>query len=564
MQNLPGIALDQTTEQAKSLRYSSLKTSEQDILFAELFEQHSTKVENELALTPVSTNDQMLETAPEIATHEAKQEKVNASGTEAPAAEETVIEVEKDQDQKMTQEDLDEVREDLKEYGLSEEEISDIEDKINSDEGMTWNEFVSVLAEKMASMNTVSLSDTQKDTLSTFFSKFGFSESESKELISKLQNGNQNEVMAALQEKLDAMPDDQKLLLTKDELEAFSSAMNFSKEFTSKLKEAFGQNTLSKDVKEAFTMIQQEMAEMSAKDQALVKAVGQQFVKAMHERTKETTVAKEVGENVDLKARTAEETPQVATKEELKDAVETRKDALSDASARKTDQQNLPKQADADVTDQDQSNESSNDTWNNFFSKLQNNSTQKTTSEFQGKTDTIEATLASSLTDATGKTSTQAWEKISAPKVMRQVENGVLKTLSNGTKQLTLQLSPENLGALSITLQVNGKEVSAHIRADSADAAKVIADNLDIIKTSLQNQGLKVDKLDVQTGLMNNSDYNNWFGQEEHNLAREREAMVAMRSHMKQMREGTVQVAQDLQNVREQAIHADQGLHVIA
>lgn len=63
---------------------------------------------------------------------------------------------------------------------------------------------------------------------------------------------------------------------------------------------------------------------------------------------------------------------------------------------------------------------------------------------------------------------------------------------------------------------------------------------------------------------MNNSDYNNWFGQEEHNLAREREAMVAMRSHMKQMREGTVQVAQDLQNVREQAIHADQGLHVIA
>jgi len=144
------------------------------------------------------------------------------------------------------------------------------------------------------------------------------------------------------------------------------------------------------------------------------------------------------------------------------------------------------------------------------------------------------------------------------------VENAFIQTMNNGAKQLTLQLTPEALGKLSVMLQVNGKEVSATIRAESADAAKVIAENIDIIKSSLESQGLKVDKLDVQTGLSGSNDYNNWAGQDQHNLAREREAMMAMRNHMRQMREESGVLAQDMQNVREQVINSDQRLYVVA
>ena len=148
---------------------------------------------------------------------------------------------------------------------------------------------------------------------------------------------------------------------------------------------------------------------------------------------------------------------------------------------------------------------------------------------------------------------------------MKQVDDAVLRTLNSGAKQLTLQLSPENLGKLSIVLQVSGKEVGATIRAESADAAKVIADNLDIIKSSLEAQGLKVEKLDVQTGLTGNQDYRDWYGENEHNLARDREAVIAMRNHMKQMREENGDIlGQDMQLVRDRAMLADNGLHLIA
>ena len=562
MQNIPGIPLEQTTDQLKTARYTTVKTSEQQTLFAELFDQHSTMVENELALTPVSTNDKMLDAAPDTTTEEAK-DTSNVTEAKAPVEEDTETTTERDRDELMTQEDLDEVRDDLEEYGLSEEEITEIEDKINSEEGLTWGQFVNVLSDKMADMREVTLSDQQQEELSTFFAKFGFTSQESSELISKLENGEHAEVMAALQKKIDNMPEGQQLLITKDEMEAFSAAMNFSKEFTSKIKEVFGSNMLSKDVKEAFTMIRQELVDMDSKDQELVKAVGKAFVKAMGDTVKESTVAKTVDEAVDLKTRVAEDAPKVEVKEAFKDAVETRKETQNSTNDRISEQKVMPEKAESDVLDQN-AGDDSDANWNNFFGKLQDNSTHKTTTEFQAKTENIESALKTAMTDATTKGETKTWEKISAPKVMQQVENAVIKNLSDGTKQLTLQLTPENLGKLSVVLQVQGKEVSATIRAENADAAKIIADNIDIIKSSLENQGLKVDKLEVQTGLTNNNDFNAWSGSDEHNLAREREAMIAMRSHMKQMREENSLLGQGMQNAHEQVTNSSQGLHVIA
>ncbi|QJB56445.1 flagellar hook-length control protein FliK [Pseudodesulfovibrio sp. zrk46] len=565
MQNIPGIALETATEQYKAGKFSSAKSSEQQTLFNELFDQHSTRMENELALKPVSTEDQMLESAPEIATE--TEAPVNAANTKAPVKEDPQHAVERDRDQKMTQEDLDQVRDDLEEYGMSEAEIAEIEEKVNSEEGMTWGEFVSTVAHKMKELRKVDLTDEQKENLNTFFSKFGFNEKESAKLIKQLEQGDTASVMEALQAKIDQMPDTKNLLFSKEELEAFSAAMNFSKEFTSKIKEAFGQNMMAKEVKEAFTMIRQEMADLDQKDVNLVRSIGKAFVAAMKENHKETTAAKDLNEQVDLKPRVAEDGPKVATKEDLKEAVEKRRDTQADTNVRtKTEQKSMPEQTKQEVMDQDAGQSESDETWNNFFGKLQENSTHKPAANFTGKTEGIESMLKTGLAEANANTQskTQAWEKISAPKVMRQVENGFIKTLENGAKQLTLQLTPENLGKLNVMLQVNGKEVSATIRAENADAARVIMENIDVLKSSLENQGLKVDKLEVQTGLASDQSFDNWFGSNEHNLARDREAMVAMRNHMKQMREESSSLAQEMQNVHRQANHADQGLHVIA
>ncbi|QGY39083.1 flagellar hook-length control protein FliK [Pseudodesulfovibrio cashew] len=574
MQNIPGIAAEKVNEQIKTVSYSSVKKEDQQQLFSELFDQHSSRIENELALTPVTSDEKMLDVVSEtiaepastssstastssVATHTEDNNSVHKSAEQSAKVKE-----QHGKDEKMTQEDLDEVRDDLKEYGFSEEEISEIEDKVNSEDGMTWGEFVSTLAHKMKEMRKVSLSDDQVAQLENFFAKFGFSSDESAKLIKQLENGNQKEVMAALQKKLDAMPDGKQLMLTKDEVEAFSAAMNFSKEFTSKIKEALGQNVLPKEIKEAFTLIRQELADMDEKDRNLVRSVSKAFVKAMGDESKETTAAKDIGEAVDLKPRVGEDAPREQPKEELKDAVDNRKDSLPANNARKTEQKAMPEQAQADMADQDASE--SDDTWNDFFGKLRDDSSQAAANKLGGKTENTESLLKAGLTDSISKNASKTMEKISAPKVMRQVENAVIKNMANGGKQLTLQLTPEDLGKLNILLQVNGKEVSASIRAENADAARLIADNIDMIRHSLESQGLKVDKLDVQTGLANNQSYNDWFGQNEHNLSREREAMVAMRKHMQQMRENGSALAQDMQSVGRQAMVADQGLHIIA
>ncbi|NDV20756.1 flagellar hook-length control protein FliK [Pseudodesulfovibrio sp. JC047] len=552
MQNIPGIAIQKPTEQIPVMKIAPANTGDQNDKFMDLFNTHANLVEDELALTPVSSQEKMLESGPASEDQEAT---VNAAGNEVPIQDDPEP-TEAPLDTRMTEEDFEEIRDDLEAYGMSQEKLDAIEEKIRSDEGMTWGEFTEVVAQSMAEMRTNEFSETEKGKLTSFFSKFGFSDTESDALIRDLENGNQAKVLKALQVKMDAMPKDQRLLFDKQEVEAFTSALGFSKEFTSKLQELFGTNALPKDIKQAFTLIQQEMTALDAKDQTLLQAVTKGFVHAMGDAAKESTLARQVAEAVDLKPRVAEDAFKAETNRDFTQVTDNRQQGLSETHHTKAPAAANQQQPESDTH------------WTTLLEKVATNDAGTERAQVNVKTDETINTLKTGLTSSTEigtGTKTHAWEKVSAPKVMKQVDNAFIKTLNNGAKQLTVQLTPENLGKLSIVLQVNGKEVNASIRAENHEAAKIIHENLDIIKNSLENQGLKVEKLDVQTGLANNQDAHEWFGQEQHNMARDREAMAAMRSHMKNMRNGNDgPMAQDLQLLREQAINAAHGLHVIA
>ena len=159
---------EKTNSQPKTVS-PTVKTDQQGALFADLFNQHANLVESELALSPVSTTEKMLETAPQVDT---PKQTVNAAGTEVPVKddEETTVH---DLDKRMSEEEFEEVRDDLEEYGLSAEEIADIEEKVKSEEGLTWGQFSAVVANKLADARTMELTDAQKDKLNGFFGKFG-------------------------------------------------------------------------------------------------------------------------------------------------------------------------------------------------------------------------------------------------------------------------------------------------------------------------------------------------------------------------------------------------------
>jgi len=104
--------------------------------------------------------------------------------------------------------------------------------------------------------------------------------------------------------------------------------------------------------------------------------------------------------------------------------------------------------------------------------------------------------------------------------VLRQVESGMLRNLGQGANRLTLNLTPDELGSVTVMLTVKDKDVQAVIRAETPEAAKILSENMVRVRESLEQQGLKVSKLDVQTSLAQQQDQSAWQGASQHNEAR--------------------------------------------
>ena len=420
MQNIPGTAAEAASEAIKLVQLATSskgKGANQSMLadakddqstrFADLFNEHTEMVEDELSMAPVTSKEQMLDSAPGIREEEEEEVTTNAAGTKAPKVEDSKPEEEveeKSLESRMTSEDLDGVRDDLKEYGMSDEEIAAIEDQVNSEEGMTWGQFVSTVAKKIAANRETEISDENKASLAGFFGKLGFTQKESDNLIEQMKKGNFEAVMKQVEAKIEAMPADQQTMFSKDEVEAFIASMGLSKEFVTQVQELFSSNTLPKDMKQAFTQIRQELAGLDKKDQKLVKAVGKAFAAVMGDAHKDSSAALQVEEAVDLKARVAEDTADTNVREELAQAFRERKDAQSDNTVRRQTQQSAADKveiksdtpAQDQAADQDLDPEAEHDRkWNNFFDKVREDGGQAKESSANVKT---EATASSSKT----------------------------------------------------------------------------------------------------------------------------------------------------------------------
>lgn len=109
-----------------------------------------------------------------------------------------------------------------------------------------------------------------------------------------------------------------------------------------------------------------------------------------------------------------------------------------------------------------------------------------------------------------------------AARVLSQVEQGVYSALSDGTKRLTLYLNPVEMGAVSVVLSSRNGEVSATLKPERAETAAMLNQQVEILRANLEQQGIKVDKVDVQTPQMQNQ--NNWQGMDQHNASQEKQA----------------------------------------
>lgn len=160
--------------------------------------------------------------------------------------------------------------------------------------------------------------------------------------------------------------------------------------------------------------------------------------------------------------------------------------------------------------------------WNNFWDKVNvKNTTVKNTAEGAGTTlkdigtDTrpvVGQALAATATEAAAR---KAIDSAPAPHrtVLQQVYSGLLQHMGQGRQQLTLQLNPPELGSLIVRLKVFGKEVHAVLRAENQEIRQIITENLPLLRQSLEMQGLKVSRLEVQSQMQEQNQFTQlWQG----------------------------------------------------
>ncbi len=542
---------------------------------------------------------------------------------------------------KMTREDFAGLREKLLKQGLSKEDVQELEDKVNSEDGLTWKGFLTFIADKLhVNIDSlgIELDASMKNELKALFQKLGFSLDESKELIQGLEDGDHSRVWQKLLTTIRELPADDLKNVTRTELNILAAAMRLPASSVKRIDSMLGGSFADSEptpegIRTALNVILAESAKIQKKlDTTLgdMRQLIEQGIRVARNRaqmesladnrtSREVNAAKVLIENearknfrseqndldyVEKGTNTASTSIRSKVGENKSDTTGL-KDKANDSGTANPDARN-PRQdssrdlssptqnpnskeradnveerlhqsfsntadkhsgnktgAEGDKDTGDGRNSKNQNAWESFWDKVQTRGdtvqtrTMEDTRYFPGE-------LSRTSQDAAEN---KIRENLPSQRILRTVQDGVLQNLREGGKQLTLRLDPPSLGKITVILQVHNKDVRAVLRTESAEVSKIINDQLGMIRQTLETQGLKVDKIDVQTQTPNEQHAKDWQGTEQHNQTQERERQEQMRSTLRTLRtlhQLDSPLAQDVQSSSAREEIAHHGLYVIA
>lgn len=528
---------------------------------------------------------------------------------------------------KMTREDFLSLKKGLRSYGISSADITALEERIGSEGGLTWGQFMSALSDQMVAMGKtfapVQLTGAQERDLSSFFQKVGFTPEQADGLLGQLRSGKYGAVWDAVGDKLASLPDDARIDLKASELSTLGKVMQLSESgqarLTGLLGGASGASLAPKSLQTVMTVLKAEVAADAQVDaagnKALAEAVGQALTEAAEraglsasasnrtdnternqkvlgehsrrERAQEqaarqqggTSSAADDGETSHAErifqadprsaaARGAAGGDAAAHLRTDPDGKGEAKDAKGDPSRTgryvEIDRTGGRLPADADAKGgkggEGGKGDDADAAWKDMWGKVR--------SERTGPEDAVRnaarfAAAEAAVERASGE-ALKGLDREVAARALRQVESGILKNMSQGRKQLVLRLDPANLGKLNMILQVKDGEVSATFRAETQDGHRMLSENLSQLRQHLEQQGIKVGKMEVQTQLTGDQNGNQWLGEGDHNQAREQENSARRKGLLRRLRGEGGELAQEMQNEPRTARIAREGLDIIA
>ena len=183
-------------------------------------------------------------------------------------------------------------------------------------------------------------------------------------------------------------------------------------------------------------------------------------------------------------------------------------------------------------SDKDQKGKSA---WGDLLGKVD---TQSAAVTGRGSTPAYAAAQAMQAAHAAQNTSDVQDPSAVAPigrQVAQQVEQGMLSTVKGGGTRLDLQLNPQELGSITVSLSVRNGEVSAVIRSEKSETNDIISRQVDAIRMNLEQQGLKVDKLEVRQETRQEQNSASWQDFNQHNSRQEEDARREELSRLKNL-----------------------------
>ncbi len=93
--------------------------------------------------------------------------------------------------------------------------------------------------------------------------------------------------------------------------------------------------------------------------------------------------------------------------------------------------------------------------------------------------------------------STSLMERVDQARLTNRVA-GAFRSLANQSGTIRMKLHPEELGALTIRMQIEAGKVSAKLEAETEAAKQLLLENMDTLKKKLKEQNLEVTAFDIE------------------------------------------------------------------
>ena len=499
-----------------------------------------------------------------------------------------------------TKTELAELREQLLKAGAPEDALGNFDLLAGRPDGAT-------LGQVLASLQLngkPSLTDDDISSLTGLLNQLDPSGTLTDQTLDLMRNGHSQQALIGINQALMQLDATSEITLSQGDLQTLGKALNLPESVLGKMKSLFGsadELTLNKEQMSALLAPAQDyLGQLALKQQKLDDAaeatvkrvIGKARERMKKEREAESLQSREVEQSKTMIKETVQENSHGTLTEALQQSGDAKLNEALSKNAQGTDLpdgfEHIGKQGQGDPQqfaggNQDGKGRNTpdggkNDAWSSLLTKVKADTGSGLTSNTY-RTDGVMGTAFATLHQLAGQQQVPNGARAEigpylSQQAAQQVQNGLLSALRNGGTRLDLQLNPVELGSIAITLSSRNGEVTAQIRTEKTETMQAMQQQAEAIRLQLEQQGVKIDKIEVQLQNQGNNQQadSGWQNMQQHNTWAEQDARREELSRLRNLamvrnsagnKENTC-LAHSMQDTEQTAIYATRRLNVVA